>query len=83
MDSNARRAREVQRKVWRDNDFLLPGKLLQKPPIVVGQSPESARRKARGSGAGALLALEQLRSGSPLRCSPHYVLSRFAQASSA
>jgi hypothetical protein len=26
MDSNAFRVREVERKVWRDNDFLLPGK---------------------------------------------------------
>ena len=26
MDSNASRAGEVERKVWRDNDFLLPGK---------------------------------------------------------
>jgi len=29
MDSNASRAREVERKVWQDNDFLLPGKLLK------------------------------------------------------
>ena len=34
MDSNACRAREVERKVWRDNDFLLPSKLRKMSPLV-------------------------------------------------
>jgi hypothetical protein len=41
MDSNASRAGEVERKVWRDNDFLLPGKLLRMSPLVDGQSAVS------------------------------------------
>ena len=60
MDSNASRAGEVERKVWRDNDFLLPGKLLKMSPLVVGQSAVSTLRKW-GSGAVLLLALEQPR----------------------
>ena len=60
MDSNASRAREVERKVWWDNDFLLPGRLLKMSPLVVGQSAVSTQRKW-GSGAVLLLALEQLR----------------------
>jgi len=60
MDSNASRAGEVERKVWQDNDFLLPGKLLKISPLVDGQSAVSTRRKW-GSGAVLLLALEQLR----------------------
>ena len=60
MDSNASRAGEVERKVWRDNDFLLPGKLLKMSPLVDGQSAVSTLRKW-GSGAVLLLTLEQLR----------------------
>ena len=60
MDSNASRAGEVERKVWRDNDFLLPGKLLKMSPLVDGQPAVSTPRKW-GSGAVLLLALEQLR----------------------
>jgi hypothetical protein len=45
MDSNASRAGEVERKVWRDNDFLLPGKLLKMSPLVDGQSAVSTLRK--------------------------------------
>ena len=48
--------------MWRDNDFLLPSKVLKTPPLVVGQSAESTQRKARGRGAVALLAWELLRS---------------------
>jgi hypothetical protein len=44
MDSNASRAGEVERKVWRDNDFLLPGKLLKMSPLVDGQSAVSTQR---------------------------------------
>jgi hypothetical protein len=60
VDSNASRAGEVERKVWRDNDFLLPGKLLKMSPLIDGQSAVSTQRKW-GSGAVLLLALEQLR----------------------
>src|SRR5467141_359004 len=63
MDSNASRAGEVERKVWRDNDFLLPGKLLKMSLLVDGQSAVSTQRKwgqrrrvATGIGATALLA---------------------------
>jgi len=63
MDSNASRAREVERKVWPDNDFLLPGKLLKMSPLVDGQSAVSTQRKwgsravsLLGIGATALLA---------------------------
>ena len=63
MDSNASRAGEVERKVWRDNDFLLPGKLLKMSPLGDGQSAVSTQRKwgqrrrvATGIGATALLA---------------------------
>jgi len=63
MDSNASRAGEVERKVWRDNDFLLPGKLLKMSPLVDGQSAVSTPRKwgqrcrvATGIRATALLA---------------------------
>ncbi len=63
MDSNASRAGEVERKVWRDNDFLLPGKLLKMSPLVDGQSAVSTLRKwgqrrhvATGIRATALLA---------------------------
>jgi hypothetical protein len=45
MDSNASRAGEVERKVWRDNDFLLPGRLLKMSPLFDGQSAESTQRK--------------------------------------
>jgi len=34
MDSNASHAGEVERKVWQDNDFLLPGQLLKMSPLV-------------------------------------------------
>jgi hypothetical protein len=43
MDSNASRAREVERKVCQDNDFLLPGKLLKMSPVVDGQSAVSTQ----------------------------------------
>jgi hypothetical protein len=56
MDSNACRAGEVERKVWPDNDFLLPGKLLKTRRSLSASPP----RKTRGSGAVALLTLEQL-----------------------
>ncbi len=63
MDSNASRAGEVERKVWQDNDFLLPGKLLKISPLVDGQSAVSTQRKwgsravsLLGIGATALLA---------------------------
>src|SRR5580704_15159984 len=41
MHSNASHAGEVERKVWRDNDFLLPGKLLKMSPLVDIQSAVS------------------------------------------
>ena len=44
MDSNASRAGEVERKVWWDNDFLLPGKLLRMSPLV----PASKQRQQTG-----------------------------------
>jgi hypothetical protein len=47
MDSNASGAAEVERKVWQDNDFLLPGKLLKMSPLVDGQSAVSTLRKWR------------------------------------
>ena len=63
MDSNASRAGEVERKVWWDNDFLLPGKLLKMSPLVDGPSAVSTLRKwgqrrrvATGIRATALLA---------------------------
>jgi hypothetical protein len=37
MDSNACRAREVERKVWRDNDSLLGSLLLKTPQLVIGR----------------------------------------------
>ena len=61
MDSNAYRAGEVERKVWRDNDSFR----------AVSFSKAAARcrparcvnpAKARANGAVPLLALEQLRS---------------------
>ena len=51
MDSNACRAVEVERKVWLDNDFVLLGKLLK----TYRSLSASPLRKARGSGAVALL----------------------------
>ena len=62
MDSNACRAREVERKVWRDNDSLLRSLLLKTPqlvyrPVPLSQSSESAgqwRRVATGIGATEL-----------------------------
>jgi hypothetical protein len=69
MDSNASRAGEVERKVWQDNDFLLPGKLLKMSPLVDGQFAVSTQRKwrqrrrvATGIRATALLA-ERANSG--------------------
>src|SRR5712675_11329 len=63
MDSNACRAGEVERKVWLDNNFLRPGKLLKMSPLVDGQSAVSTlwkwgqrRRVATGIRATALLA---------------------------
>ncbi len=57
MDSNACRAREVERKVWRDNDSLLRSLLLKTPQLVIGRFRCVNPAKARGS-----LALEQLSS---------------------
>ena len=45
MDSNASRAEEVERKVQRDNDFLLCGQLFKTPQLVVGQYAVSSQRK--------------------------------------
>jgi len=61
MDSNACRAREVERKVWRDNDSLLRSLLLKTPQLVIGRFRCVHPVKARGSGAVSL-ALEQLSS---------------------
>ena len=61
MDSNACRAREVERKVWRDNDSLLRSLLLKTPQLVIGRFRCVNPVKARGSGAVSL-ALEQLSS---------------------
>ena len=61
MDSNACRAREVERKVWRDNDSLLRSLLLKTPQLVIGRFGCVNPVKARGSGAMSL-ALEQLSS---------------------
>jgi hypothetical protein len=82
MDSNACRAREVERKVWRDNDSLLRSLLLKTPQLVIGRFRCVNPVKARGSGALSL-ALEQLEFRSGRRRTPHCVLSRFAQGSSA
>src|SRR5205809_7661727 len=71
-DSNACRAGEVERKVWRDNDSLLRGQLLK--PL---------RLEARAVARRSLLALGQLRSKAALTTSSHCVLSCFAQGSSA
>jgi hypothetical protein len=60
IDSDARCAREVGRKVWRDNDFLLPGKASPNAAARCRQSAGSIQRNARGSAAVALRALEQL-----------------------
>ena len=50
MDSNACRAREVERKVWRDNDSLLRSLLLKTPQLVIGRfrcvNPVKARAVA-------------------------------------
>src|SRR5438105_5411389 len=51
MDSNACRAREVERKVWRDNDSLLRSLLLKTPQLVIGRFRCVNPAKARGSGA--------------------------------
>ena len=59
MDSNACRAREVERKVWRDNDSLLRSLLLKTLQLVIGRFCCVNPVKARGSGAVSLLALEQ------------------------
>src|SRR5437016_1374905 len=61
MDSNACRAREVERKVWRDNDSLLRSLLLKTPQLVIGPFRCVNPAKARGNGAVSL-ALEQLSS---------------------
>jgi len=45
MDSNASYAGEVERKVGRDNDSLVCGRVLKTPPLVVGQSAVSTQRK--------------------------------------
>ena len=60
MDSNASRAGEVERKVWRDNDFLLPRKLLKSRRRWLSVSPLGEPSESGGS-ALWLLALEQLR----------------------
>ena len=60
MDSNASYAGEVERKVWRDNDFLLPGKLLKCRRLLTA-NPLCQPCGSGGGGAVLLLALEQLR----------------------
>jgi len=54
-DSNACRAGEVERKVWRDNDSLLRGQLLK-----------TLRLEARAVARWSVLALGQLRSKAAL-----------------
>src|SRR5437660_8725006 len=81
MDSNACRAREVERKVWRDNDSLLRSLLLKTPQLVVGRFRCVNPVKARGSRRVAGIGATELRS--VRRRSSHCVLSRFAQGSSA
>jgi len=54
-NSNACRAGEVERKVWRDNDSLLRGQLLK-----------TLRLEARAVARWSLLALGQLRSKAAL-----------------
>src|SRR6266850_6146706 len=76
MDSNACSAREVERKVWRDNDSLLRSLLLKTPQLVIGRFRCVNPVKARGSGAVSLLALEQLSSEVAPTPSSHCVLSR-------
>src|SRR6266853_5531557 len=49
MDSNACRAGEVERKVWRDNDFLLPGKLLKSRRRWLSVSPLGEPSESGGS----------------------------------
>ena len=61
MDSNACRAREVERKVRRDNYSLLRSLLLKTPQLVIGRFRCVNPVKARGSGAVSL-ALKQLSS---------------------
>jgi hypothetical protein len=66
MDSNACRAGEVERKVWRDNDSLL-----------LGQSAVSTQRKRRATAMPAvrILTLEQHAPNWPRRLS-HCVLDQ-------
>src|SRR5467141_363913 len=59
---HACRAREVERKVWRDNDSLLRSLLLKTTQLVIGRFRCVNPAKARGSGAVPLLALEKLHS---------------------
>jgi hypothetical protein len=61
MDSNASRARKVERKVWQDNDFLRPGQLLKLSPLGDGQSAVSTLRKW-GQGACCYWQLRCLQS---------------------
>ena len=45
MDNSASFAGEVERNVSPDNDFSLRGQLLEKLPLVIGQSAVSTQRK--------------------------------------
>ena len=60
MDSNASRARKVERKVRQDNDFLLPASF-GKCRRSLTANPLCQPCESGGSGAVLLLALEQLR----------------------
>ena len=83
MDSNASYAREVERKVGRDNDSLVRGRLLKTPPLVIGQPAEPTQRK-REAGAPCRYGHGGNRAPRwPRRRSSHCVLSCFAEGSSA
>ncbi len=62
MDSNASYAGEVERKVGRDNDSLVRGRLLKNAAARCRAVRCVKPAKAPGSVAVSLLALEQLRS---------------------
>jgi len=62
MDSNASYAGEVERKVGRDNDSLVRGRLLKNAAARCRAVRCVNPAKAPGSVAVSLLALEQLRS---------------------
>jgi hypothetical protein len=83
MDSNASYAGEVERKVGRDNDSLVPGRLLKTPPLVVGQSAVPTQRKRGAASPCRYCHWSNCPPRWPRRYSSHYVLSRFAQGSPA